>query len=453
MDQSTLHPGEPVARGDAQEKIPGIALVFTNGAPTAVPIPFSDGALEIGRAETCAARLDDRLVSRRHARVRFDGRRFTAVDLSSQNGTFVDGEAVPSERERVVHRTIRVGDSLLVPLDDMRPLEQRGVRTVASFVRGPAMQVLLDEISRAAQIGSALHIHGESGTGKEGVAQAFHRAGARASGPFVAVNCATIPQNLAERLLFGAKRGAYSGAEADSIGYLQEADRGTLFLDEIAELEPSVQAKLLRTTETGDVVPLGAARGRKVDVRLCSATNADLRALVAAGKMRQDLYFRIGRPEVRLPALRDRPEEIAFLIRDELRRSAPTIEPHVSLVEQCLLRQWPGNIRELLAEVRAAAQSAASQREPRASGSHLSPGAGNAFGAPSADPITPPTSRPAARAPEYGREALEEALRQNGGNVSACARALGLHRTQLRRLIERHQIFVGSDPEDQGGEH
>src|SRR6185295_10209887 len=149
--------------------------------------------------------------------------------------------------------------------------------------RGPAMQAVLDEAARAARGGTTLHIRGESGTGKEGVAQAFHRAGTWAANPLVAVNCATIPHALAERLLFGVKRGAYSGAEADAAGYVQEASGGTLFLDEVAELDTQVQAKLLRVLEAREVLPLGASKPRKVDFALCSATSKDLRTLVAAG--------------------------------------------------------------------------------------------------------------------------------------------------------------------------
>ena len=130
---------------------------------------------------------------------------------------------------------------------------------------------------------------------------------------------------------------------------MQEADGGTLFLDEIAELDPAVQAKLLRVLESKEVLPLGAARPRKVELQVCSATNKDLRALVGAGTLREDLYFRVGRPAVALPALRNRAEEIAPLIAAELGKLSPSLIAHVSLVEQCLLRPWPGNVRELLA--------------------------------------------------------------------------------------------------------
>jgi transcriptional regulator of acetoin/glycerol metabolism len=351
------------AEGTDDARVPGLALVFAGGQPRAVALPLSDGALELGRADGGGGPLDDKRVSRRHARVTWDGRRFSVLDLGSQNGTFADGESVPAGGGRELQRVLRLGDTLLVPLADVRPLDQRGVRVIGDFVRGPTMQRLLEEVGSTADHGGTLHISGETGVGKEGVAQAFHAA--RGVGRLVAVNCAIIPHNLAERLLFGAKRGAYSGADADSAGYLQEADGGTLFLDEVAELEPAVQAKLLRAIQTREVVPLGAARGRKVDFRLCSASNRDLRALAASGQLREDVYFRIGRPEVLVPPLRQRPEEIGYLVVAELGRTSPSLAAHVSLVEQCLLRPWPGNVRELLAEVRAAARAALAAR-PRA---------------------------------------------------------------------------------------
>jgi transcriptional regulator with GAF, ATPase, and Fis domain len=274
----------------------------------------------------------------------------------------------------------------------------------------------------------------------------------------VAVNCAAIPHAIAERLLFGAKRGAYSGA-ADAPGYVQEADGSTLFLDEIAEIDPQVQAKLLRVLESHEVLPLGASKPHKVDVAFCSATNKDLRALVAAGMLREDLYFRIGRPAVALPALRNRPEEIPALIAHQLAALSPAPTAHVSLVEQCLLRPWPGNVRELLTEVHAAAHAALADGG-RVEARHLAATAGSVFGGamPDARPAPPerPTPVPPGPAPLDGprrrpprddaewRQRIEESLRANAGNVAGTARALGLHRTQLRRLLERYGITGGT---------
>jgi transcriptional regulator with GAF, ATPase, and Fis domain len=463
VDPPTLPPSaaDHDARGDGAP-VPGLVVVFSGGAPAARVLPLAGGTLELGRGAG-PGKLDDGRVSRQHAVVAIDGGRWTVTDLSSQNGTFSDGEPVVPGGAAQVQRVIRLGDSLLVPCGDVRPFERAGVRAIDGFVRGPAMQAMLEAVALAARGGTTLHIRGESGTGKEGVAAAFHRARARA-GALIAVNCATIPQAIAERLLFGAKRGAYSGAEADAPGYVQEADGGTLFLDEVAELDLQVQAKLLRVLESSEVMPVGATRSRKVDFALCSATNKDLRALVAAGALREDLYFRIGRPAVDLPALRSRPEEIPALIVRELATLSPAPVAHVSLVEQCLLRAWPGNIRELLAELRAAAQAALAAHADgnRVTARHLSALAGSVFGsampAPGRDRAPEPSSNPGAprRTPlvdDQWRRRIEDALRANAGNIAATARALGLHRTQLRRLLKRHGLAGdASTPDDRDAE-
>ncbi|HZJ64360.1 MAG TPA: sigma 54-interacting transcriptional regulator [Kofleriaceae bacterium] len=459
MDSPTL-PLSNVTRGDgrdAGERIPGVVVVFPGGARGARVFSLATGPVEIGRGDG-PGKLDDGRISRLHARIAYEGGRCIVTDLGSQNGTFVDGELVAPRAPTHAQRVIRLGDSLLVPYPDVRPFERAGVRTIDGFVRGPAMQAMLEDAARTAQSSITLHVHGESGTGKEGIVHAFHRASPRAARPLVAVNCATIPHAIAERLLFGAKRGTYSGAETDAPGYVQEADGSTLFLDEIADLDPQVQAKLLRVLESKELLPLGASRPRKVDFALCSATNKDLRALVSAGTLREDLYFRIGRPAVTLPPLRSRPEEIPALIVDALTALPTAPTPHVTLVEQCLLRVWPGNIRELLVEIRTAAQLAVTE-DNRVTARHLSPTAGSVFGGamPEVHPISPndPDASPSpgrnkrtSRDDVAWRARIEQALEASAGNVAAAARALGLHRTQLRRLLERFAIATTDKDDD-----
>jgi len=459
VDQTTLPPSANGAdrAGDDAARIPGVVLAFSGGTASARVLALDGGTLELGRDSAGDGKLDDGRVSRRHATVAFADGRFVVTDLGSQNGTFADGQVASAHAPASFSRVLRVGDSLLVPCADVRAFERAGVRTIDGFVRGPAMQALLADVARAARSGTILHVRGESGTGKEGVARTFHQASGRANGGLVAVNCAAIPQAIAERLLFGAKKGAYSGADADAAGYLQEADGGTLFLDEIAELDAQVQAKLLRALEAKEILPLGASRPRKIDLGFCSATNKDLRALVGSGALREDLFFRIGTPAVALPPLRNRPEEIAHLVCGEIARVSPSLSAHVSLVEQCLLRPWPGNVRELIAETRAAAQAALADGN-RVTARHLSPTAGSLFGnggsggAPTGDTPTPNDGkrRMPAVVDDDWRRRIEEALRKQNGNIAGTARALGLHRTQLRRLIERHGIAVGPTTDEDG---
>lgn len=385
----------------------------------------------------------DQRMSRRHARIVYDGRRFLATDLGSHNGTAVDGKPIPSQQQVEIQRVIRMGDSLFAVYHDITPLYQRGVIISEGKVLGPALQDVFAIAKQSALFGDTLHITGESGAGKEMAAHAFHESGPRAGGPFVAVNCAAIPQGVAERLLFGARRGAYSGADSHAEGYIQAAAGGTLFLDEVGDLDLQVQAKLLRVIETKELLPLGANRPHRVEIHICSATNKDLKLLVAQGRFREDLYYRIARPCVHIPPLRKRLEEIPYLIDAAVKRTTTMAQVHPSLIETCLLRPWPGNIRELIVEVRSAVQNAAIQTCPRIESRHLPEGAGTilrALGQPQEgmlDDYTPPSIR-ATDPAECAR--IEQALRMQQGNVAATARALGLHRTQLRRLIERHGI-------------
>jgi transcriptional regulator with PAS, ATPase and Fis domain len=264
----------------------------------------------------------------------------------------------------------------------------------------------------------------------------------------VAVNCAAIPEGLAERLLFGARKGAYSGATADAEGYVQAADGGTLFLDEIAELDPLIQAKLLRVLESHEVWLLGATRGRSVTFAVCAASHRSLREQVAAGRFREDLYFRIGRPEVTLPPLRQRIDEIPSFVVRELRATDRRLSPSVAFVEACCLRPWPGNVRELVREVRRAAHRALESRLDVVDVGHLSVDAGWPL-APTPAAAASPEEPPPAQPPQHSDDDIRRALAEHGGNVRGTARALGLHRNQLRRWVAKHG---GSDDEPESSD-
>jgi transcriptional regulator with PAS, ATPase and Fis domain len=408
-------------RQGSPDPVPGLLMVFSDERAAMIALPLVDGAITLGRGDVGGITLDDGRMSRNHAEARFDGKRWHICDLGSRNGTFVDGQQLAAPLVSDSARILRVGGSLFGLLSDVRRFQRALVENRDGVVVGPTLRQKWDEIERAARSGDALHLTGESGSGKELAARWFHRSGNGGAGPFVAVNCAAIPPNLAERLLFGAKKGAYSGADSDADGYLTTAHGGTLFLDEIAELDLGVQAKLLRVLETREVLALGAAKPRKVDLAVCSATHQDLRAQSTSGKFRQDLYFRIARPHVVLPPLRDRLEDIPWIIERELK----TLKAHGSLVEACLLRSWPGNVRELVVEIRHADAEAQKAASAFVTSKHLSADAGMSM-------------EEAPEKPELTPSQILEALRSQNNNVTRAAKVLGWHRNQLRRWLARN---------------
>jgi transcriptional regulator with AAA-type ATPase domain len=426
--------GDARERGRSAEPAPGIVKLFAGGSACFELTALAGRRLvTIGRDPECGVRLADKRASRRHAEVAFLDGRWLVRDLDSHNGTFLDGRRIGGASEAAGTGLIKIGDTLLLLEADLGPL-RGGFEFQDTLVIGPRLASAWKTVRRAATKDRVLHITGETGTGKEVAARLFHSASARAGQPFVAVNCATIPPLLAERLLFGARKGAYSGAEANSDGWLSTAHGGTLLLDEIGELPLEVQAKLLRALETGEVFALGAARPILVDVAFCSATHADLRQRVAAGAFREDLYFRIARPSVRLPPLRERREEIPWIVQAALSRESRA--PHVSLIAEALMRPWPGNVRELIRETVAAAHASP---EAMVHAEHLSRDAGGALGvAVAGEATTPAMAEP--------RPDVLEALVAARGNISQAARMLGWHRTQLRRWVEQS----GIDPKQLG---
>jgi DNA-binding NtrC family response regulator len=438
---------------------PGLVLVWSGAAPAHLTLRAGTGiSVEIGRASM--QKHEDKLMSRQHARVWHEPGGWRVEDLASRNGTAVDGRRVVGEA-RGPFRVLRTAGSLWLLVDDVRPYEIGPVEVSGDSVIGARLRQAWNQIRKSAA-NATLHITGETGAGKELGARVYHQAGPRPEGPFVAVNCAAIPEGVAERLLFGARRGAYSGADKDAEGFVQTADGGTLFLDEIGDLSLAVQAKLLRVLETREVLALGAARPTPISLRLCSATHHDLRTLVADGKFREDLFYRVARPHVAIPPLRERLDEIPHLVALAARKVAPSVPVHVTLVEACLLRRWPGNVRELIAEVGDATRQVSSRGdigELGVTAQHLAARAGTGFARAPAERVAPGATPTAAAAPLPAREVIEEALRAHGGQVATTARALGLRRNQLRRWLATHKVDPRSfgaatqdEPEDDDGD-
>src|SRR5688572_31202935 len=213
------------------------------------------------------------------------------------------------------------------------------------------MHGVLDLVERVAPTDATLLIQGESGTGKEVIAKAVHHASPRAARPFVAVNCGAVPETLLESELFGFTRGAFTGAVASKLGLFEEAHGGTLLLDEIAEMPAALQVKLLRVLQSGEIRRLGATQATTIDVRVISATNGDLAALISQGTFREDLFYRLNVIQIVLPPLRDRREDIPALAEHFLARSATKLGRTLRLAPETLERllryPWPGNVREL----------------------------------------------------------------------------------------------------------
>ena len=222
----------------------------------------------------------------------------------------------------------------------------------------------------------------------------------------------------------------------------------------MAELDLAVQAKLLRVLETREVLSLGASRRRAIDFGLCSATHRDLRAAAADGRFREDLYFRLGRPSVRIPPLRERREEIPWHLARELHARDATLAIDSAFVEACMLRHWPGNVRELAAEVSFAAQRTLAAKRTSLSVGDLAADAGQAMTRVAASLTGPPeVPEPPDPSAPPDRTAIEAALREHGGNVTAAARAVGMHRNQLRRWLEKSGVDPLSFARDDSGSH
>ena len=308
--------------------------------------------------------------------------------------------------------------------------------------RGPLMQDLFSMIRRLAPHVRTALVSGETGTGKELVARALHQTGPRRDRRFVTVNCSAVVETLFESELFGHMRGAFTGATDNKPGLFELADGGTLFLDEIGELPPTVQAKLLRVLELGEVQRIGSIEGRRVNVHVIAATNRDLRAEVAGGRFRSDLYYRLNVVEIALPPLRDRREDIPYLTAAFVRQTSERLQkPVVGLTpgaERALAAaHWEGNVRELRNVIERACILADDEliSERQLSVSVRPSPAAPAESAARAAQGTAGEDRDLLVNVE--RDHIQRALVRAGGNKKAAAKMLGLSRRALYRRLER----------------
>jgi two-component system response regulator AtoC len=348
----------------ANPRGPYSLVVFQRGDVRNVPLP-SSGSITLGRADDNDVVVPDASVSRKHARLTLD-QSLTIEDLGSANGTMLmspndeGSERTEGLRERrlppnqatrlAVGQPVQLGSVVVVVRPADSPALPRALPGVV--VSDPAMKRLYDLVDRVAPGSLSVIVVGETGVGKEILAEAIHARSPRASGPMVRINCAALAESLLESELFGFERGAFTGAQKEKIGLIESADGGTMMLDEVGELPLGLQAKLLRVLEDKKVLPVGGLRPRAVDVRFIAATHRDLRAEIAKGRFRQDLYYRLNGVTIAVPPLRERRGEIvpladAFIAQAaaEMGRKAPSLAPDAR--EQLLSHDWPGNVREL----------------------------------------------------------------------------------------------------------
>jgi len=368
-----------------------------------------------------------------------------AVRLADRIGLILSYQRL-AEEARVAAEARERADRLEATVETLtRELETRGRGRITGV--SPAWRQVMLQIGRVAASETTVLITGESGTGKEIVADLIRRGSPRAGKPFVALNCAALPEQLLESELFGHEKGAFTGAVANKIGRLEQAAGGTLFLDEIGEMSPLVQAKFLRVLQEREFQRLGGTRVLKADVRVVAATNRDLAAAIARGDFREDLYYRLNVFEIHIPPLRERPEDVPALAEAFLEELGQTMDRPAAGIsrdahEFLLSYPWPGNVRELRNAIERAILLCDGGLITR---DHLPAPVARPEAARAAAP--PALLDPAAPLPAGGldleaveRSLVERALRDAKGNKSKAARLLGLSRAQLYSRLEKYSL-------------
>ena len=429
----------PTATIGFEEVVADVVRVTVVAGPDAGLVrAFDRPTIVVGTGDAATLRVSDRAVSRLHCELTVEPGRVRLRDLGSKNGTWVgaarvvEAELGPGAQVRVGTTTLEIGTAR----EPERRLRWTGGDRFGELLGASApMQRLFAVLARVATSDAAVLVRGESGTGKELVARAIHDASPRRDAPFVVVDGAALVRTLAEAELFGHAKGAFTGADVARAGAFERAHGGTLFIDEVGEIPADVQPRLLRFLEDGTVQRLGEADRRRVDVRVVAATHRPLERMVNDGAFREDLYHRLCVVEVRLPPLRDRPEDVAVIARAMLDRLAPGDATAGAAVGRALADRagyrWPGNVRELgnlvrrvvaLGDVAGPAAAEPDDGEPRVR-----------------------VDLPMLEAKRHWVEAFERRylgrlLAETGGNVSEAARRADVDRGHLGKLVARHGI-------------
>lgn len=431
----------------------------------------SVGRATVGRAPECDIQVSSPTVSRRHAQIEVRAGAVFLTDLSSHNGTRVNGERIETVRALTYGDIISFGEVTAAfveekdepasgrPRGEASPAEPRtiplGDRT--ALVADPAMLNVYNQLELLAPSDLTVLVLGETGTGKELAASALHHWSKRRAQPLVTINCASLPDTLAESELFGHERGAFSGAVQAKPGLLESAPGGTVFLDEIGDLSLAIQAKLLRVLETRRLTRLGSVQERRIDIRVVAATHRDLAEGVRSGRFREDLYYRLSAAVVRLPPLRARLGELPLLAQTFLANACRGLDkPVVTFTEPALARLavhgWPGNVRELK---NLTDYLAATVPGPEVLPKHVTERLESDLYVAARPPVVSPQSgqphlehtritpgfQPLAEANrDFERDRIATALAATEGNKTQAARLLGVPLRTFMEKIKRHGL-------------
>jgi len=432
----------------------GVRVTITAGPEAGQSFPLARRVAVIGRSPAADVRLTDPTVSSFHFEASAVPGGVHIVDLESVNGTLYGGARL----ERAILPSgamLNVGRSI-VRLDLDAPFAPEAT-DIPQFgeLRGASrpMRELFSMLERLCRTDLGVLIEGQTGTGKELVARALHDKGRTANGPFMVLDCTAIPPTLAESLIFGHEKGAFTGATDRRIGLFEAAQGGTIFLDEIGELPIDLQPKLLRVLERREVQRVGGSKPIPIQVRVLCATWRDLRAMINQGKFREDLYFRLAQARVSVPSLRERPDDIPLLVRYFLSKIPRDVQAARKIADDALeelaRRDYPGNVRELKSTVERASMTAAGDVITNADLAFERMLTGQRVHAPTApQPSIPPASGELGRfkdvkrtlIDEFERDYLQRLLLKTGNNLSRAAQIAGVERHHLRDLFRKHGL-------------
>ena len=343
--------------------------------------------------------------------------------------------------ERTVNRAVRP-ESKSAAKPAAKAEGDSARRTVALVTTDPGFTQIIEVITTIAQSSASVLLQGESGTGKELLARLLHGSSGRAAGPFVAVNCAALPGNLLESELFGHEKGSFTGAVGTKIGKFEQANGGTILLDEISEMEPVLQAKLLRVLQEREVDRVGGSKPIPLDVRVVATTNRDIRALVARNEFREDLYYRLNVIPIFVPPLRDRKGDVKLLIEHFVRRfsgDSPRKIP-AAVIAELEKYPWPGNVRELQ---NACERAVLLSRDGVVKAEDFLLGAVTKSGQPEGDDALRLT--PGLSVAEAEKRLILETLKSTGNNKTKAAEMLGISIRTLRNKLHEYGVQVGDD--------